>query len=166
MKQVSICFLAMIWAGLTVGCGNHNKASKDIAKRSMFDATAMKHIIEEKTNRFTQAHITKDTTFLNHIFTQDAKVYAPNSDVVIGRAAISRVNSEWVNFGIKEFREESAAFYGNEDYLMDEGKYYLRYGENDIIDKGKYINIWKKEDGDWKIFSNIWNTSLPAAPSK
>ncbi|MBK6989291.1 MAG: nuclear transport factor 2 family protein [Bacteroidetes bacterium] len=113
-----------------------------------------------------QAYITKDTAYLNNIFTQDAKTYPPNSDVVTGRVAISAVNSEWVNYGIKEFSEESTSFYGNEDYLIDEGKYYLRYGENDIIDKGKYINIWKKENGDWKIYSNIWNTSLPAAPTK
>ncbi|MBP9924042.1 MAG: nuclear transport factor 2 family protein [Bacteroidia bacterium] len=168
MKQVSIYFLAIICAGLITGCGNDNNASKDTNKNSgvIFDSIAMKKIIDEKTNKFTQAHITKDTAYLNNIFTQDAKTYPPNSDVVTGRVAISAVNSEWVNYGIKEFSEESTSFYGNEDYLIDEGKYYLRYGENDIIDKGKYINIWKKENGDWKIYSNIWNTSLPAAPTK
>lgn len=166
MKQVLIFYLAIICTVLTTGCGNN--ASKDTNKNSgiVFDSIAMKKIIDEKTNKFTQAHITKDTAYLNHIFTQDAKAYPPNSDVVTGRAAISAVNSEWVNYGIKEFREESTSFYGNEDYLIDEGKYYLRYGETDIIDKGKYINIWKKENGDWKIYSNIWNTSLPAAPTK
>jgi len=170
MKQGSIYFLAIICAGLTIGCGNNNNnnATKDTNKNSgvVFDSIAMKKIIDEKTNKFTQAHITKDTAYLNNIFTQDAKTYPPNSDVVTGRVAISAVNSEWVNYGIKEFSEESTSFYGNEDYLIDEGKYYLRYGENDIIDKGKYINIWKKENGDWKIYSNIWNTSLPAAPTK
>ena len=168
MKQVSIYFLAIICAGLITGCGNDNNASKDTNKNSgvIFDSIEMKKIIDEKTNKFTQAHITKDTAYLNNIFTQDAKTYPPNSDVVTGRVAISAVNSEWVNYGIKEFSEESTSFYGNEDYLIDEGKYYLRYGENDIIDKGKYINIWKKENGDWKIYSNIWNTSLPAAPTK
>ena len=168
MKQVSIFVLTIICAVLASGCGNNNNVFKDIEKSRvvLFDSIGMKTLIEEKTNKFTQAHITKDTAFLNNIFTQDARVCAPNSDVVIGRPAISLVNSQWVNFGIKEFREETTAFYGNEDYLIDEGKYYLRYGENDIIDKGKYINIWKKEDGDWKIFSNIWNTSLPADPIK
>ena len=168
MKQVSIYFLAIICAGLITGCGNNNNASKDTNKNSgvIFDSIEMKKIIDEKTNKFTQAHITKDTAYLNNIFTQDAKAYPPNSDIVTGRVAISAVNSEWVNYGIKEFSEESTSFYGNEDYLIDEGKYYLRYGENDIIDKGKYINIWKKENGDWKIYSNIWNTSLPAAPIK
>ncbi|WP_310379804.1 nuclear transport factor 2 family protein [Flavobacterium sp.] len=169
MKNNSIFFLAFLFAGLlTVSCKNNNNTSKisDKGTASVFDSIAMKKIIDEKTNKFTQAHITKDTAYLNHIFTQDAKAYPPNSDAVIGRAAIAVVNSEWVNYEIKEFREESTSFFGNEDYLIDEGKYYLRYGENNIVDKGKYINIWKKENGDWKIYSNIWNTSLPAVATK
>ena len=95
------CGLAL----LVLGCNQQQKP--------VFDLTAMKKIIEERNNQFTQAHITGDTTFLNNIFTKDAKVFPPNSDVVIGRAAISVLNSQWVNFGIKEFREETIAFYGN-----------------------------------------------------
>ena len=169
MKNSSIFYLAITFAGLlTISCKNNTNTSEDADKSSalVFDSIAMKKVIDEKTNKFTQAHITKDTVFLNHIFTKDGKAYPPNSVVVTGRAAISAVNSEWVNYGIKEFSEESTSFYGNEDYLIDEGKYYLRYGENDIIDKGKYINIWKKENGDWKIYSNIWNTSLPVVATK
>ena len=43
---------------------------------------------------------------------------------------------------IKEFREKTTAFYGNEDYLIDEGTYYLRYGKDNTVEKGKYINVW------------------------
>ena len=31
-----------------------------------------------------------------------------------------------------------------------------------IADKGKYIVIWKKEDGKWKIHRDLSNTDLPA----
>ena len=169
MKQVTIFFLAITFVGLSfIGCGNNNTASKVADKDSVatFDLTAMEKIIDEKNNQFMQAHITGDTTFLNNIFTEDAKVFPPNSDAVVGRAAISAVNSQWVNFGIKEFREKTTSFYGNEDYLIDEGTYYLRYGKDNTIDKGKYLNVWKKEDGDWKMFTNMWNTSIPATPTK
>ena len=148
------CGLAL----LVLGCNQHQKPA--------FDVAAMKKIIGEKNNQFTKAHITGDTTFLNNIFTQDAKAFPPNSDVVTGRSAIAAVNSQWVNFDIKEFREETTAFYGNEDYLIDEGNYYVRYGKDNTIDKGKYLNVWKKEDGDWKIFTNMWNTNMPATPTK
>jgi ketosteroid isomerase-like protein len=148
------CGLAL----LVLGCNQQQKPT--------FDVTAMKKIIEEKNNQFTKAHITGDSAFLVNIFTQDAKVFAPNSDIVIGRPAIAVVNSQYLKLDIKEFREETTAFYGNEDYLIDEGNYYFRYGKDNTIDKGKYLNVWKKEAGDWKIYSNIWNSNMPATPTK
>jgi hypothetical protein len=33
-----------------------------------------------------------------------------------------------------------------------------------VLDKGKYIVIWKKEDGTWKLHRDIWTTSVPPAP--
>ncbi len=164
MKQVSICFLAITFAGLlTIGCGSNNKDSS-----ATFDVTAMKKIIEEKNNQFTKAHITgqKDSAAMVNIYTQDAKVFPPNSDPVIGRPAIAVLTSQYLNMDIKEFREETTAFYGNEDYLIDEGNYIFIYGKDNTIEKGKYLNVWKKEDGDWKIFTNMWNTNMPATPTK
>lgn len=159
-RLLSIIVASLFISIFILSCKEATKEPES-PKSAHFDLTAMKKIIEEKSNQFTQAHITRDTAFLNNIFTKDANGYPPNSDIVTGRAAIAAVNSEWVNYGIKEFTEETTSFYGNEDYLIDEGTYYLRYGEDNIIDKGKYINIWKQEDGEWKICSNIWNTSLP-----
>lgn len=169
MKKNFILFLAITFAGLlTVGCSINNNAPTDSQQNNIdsFNLSAVKEIIKEKNNRFTQAHITGDTAFLNNIFATDAKAFPPNSDVITGRTAIAAVNSEWVKYGIKEFNEESTSFFGNKDYLIDEGTYYLRYGKDNAIDKGKYINVWKKEDGDWKLFSNMWNTSMPATPAK
>ena len=55
-------------------------------------------------------------------YTKDAKIFPPNSDAVIGSAAISTV-SEYLKFGIKEFRDETTALYGNEEYLIEEGTF-------------------------------------------
>ncbi len=34
------------------------------------------------------------------------------------------------------------------------------------VDKGKYIVVWKKENGDWKVWRDIWNSDNPPPPSK
>jgi ketosteroid isomerase-like protein len=167
MKRATIFFLLGILIGFfTMSCNSDPAPSIDKENRSeaAFDLEAMEKIIREKTNQFTEAHITRDTAFLNAIFSKDAKIYAPNSEMVTGSAAIAAGNAEWVSYGIEEFSEESISFYGNEDFLIDEGIYYLSY--SGIVDKGSYINIWKKENGDWKISSNIWNTDLPLSLSE
>jgi len=117
--------------------------------------------IRKRTDAYTRAHITGDTAFLNNVFTKDARVLGPNADVVTGRKAIAQLNNEWVNYGIYEFQEISSATYGGGDYIIDEGNYSMTYGPDSTFDQGKYINVWKKVNGNWKIYSNIWNSSLP-----
>ncbi|MCZ6703248.1 MAG: hypothetical protein O6940_09440 [Ignavibacteria bacterium] len=70
-----------------------------------------------------------------------------------------------MKFDIKEMSEEVTAVYGNVDYLIDEGTYFMSYGKDNTIEKGKYLNVWKKEDGDWKVFTNMWNSSMPSTPT-
>lgn len=164
MKRSShYLLLAIMFGILLYSCDGENssKAGTDKMQIAEFDIHTAKSKIQEKTNHFTEAHITKDTAYLNNSFTDDARVFPPNSEMVIGKKAISQLNTDWVNYGIYEFTEASTSFYGNEEYLIDEGNYHLQYGDDRIIDSGKYINIWKNVNGEWKIYSNIWNTSLP-----
>jgi ketosteroid isomerase-like protein len=166
MKKTLFLFTALgLLAG---GCQNDrlNSSSNSLDGNSTFNLDEVKGIIKDKTDRFTEAHLTKDTTFLNSCFTSDARVFPPNAEIVAGITAISQLNSDWVNYGIYAFKETSISLYGTKDYLIDEGTYYLTYGEERTVDRGKYINIWKNEGGVWKIFSNIWNSSLPLTISE
>jgi ketosteroid isomerase-like protein len=164
MKHSVIYFFFITAAGiLAAGCGS-SAATNGAAKRTagLFDAAALRPIIDEKNTMFTRAHITGDTAFLNNIFTQDAKVFAPNADIVVGRSAIALLNIEYINYGIHEFREETTALYGAGEYLINEGTYVMRYGTENTTENGKFINIWRLVDGDWKIQSNIWNENKAA----
>lgn len=166
MKQVFILFSAFIIAGfLITGCNeNHSDIESDHKRDTAgLDLTAVKKIITEKNIRFTQAHITGDTTFLNNIFTADARIFPPNSEIVTGRSAIAALNTEYVQYGIKEFSEETIDLYGCEDFLVDAGNYYMVYGADNIVEKGKYLNVWKRVDGDWKLYQNMWNSSQAAS---
>lgn len=168
MKRLSILLLAISSVGLlTLRCNNNTAADKNIAEENVdvFDITAIKKIIQDNNDAFMKAHITKDTATLNNMFTKDAKAFPPNSEVITGRANIAAVNLEWVNYDIKEAREESTAVYGNEDYVIDEGTYYMSFGADSIVDKGKYMNVWKQEDGKWKMFRNMWNSDMPLMPT-
>lgn len=164
-KSALLFFLTAAFTGvILIGCGGKNTSSSDPHKDgAAAEMTELRKLIDEKNDRFTQAHITGDTAFLNNIFTPDARVFAPNTDVVTGRSAIAALNLQFIQYGIKDFREVTTALYGNEEYLINEGKYSMVYGKEKSVDEGKFINIWKKTDGEWKLYSNIWNSSPPAA---
>ena len=123
-----------------------------------FDLAALRTLITEKNARFTQAHITGDSATLIDYFTPDARVLGPNAEAVVGQAAIAELNAQYVGYGIKEFTEVTTYFYGDENYLIDEGTYFMRYGE-DVVEEGKYLNVWKQVDGEWRVCANMWNTN-------
>ncbi|MCK5839074.1 MAG: DUF4440 domain-containing protein [Bacteroidales bacterium] len=94
-------------------------------------------------------------------YTENAKLFPSNSEIIQGREAIEEVWNGAKEMGVqKSFLETvTANSFGNT--AIEEGKYTL-YAEGDImIDKGKYIVIWKKEDGKWLLDLDIWNTSIP-----
>jgi uncharacterized protein (TIGR02246 family) len=169
MKRASVCILTIACTGLlAIGCRSQDTDSTDTHGDTVaaFDLAAMKKAVEEKNRRFTEAHVIGDSAAMVNIFTRDARVLPPNADPVIGRTAIEALTSQYLTFGITEFREETTAFYGNEDLLIDEGTYVMVYGEDNTMETGKYLNVWRKEGGVWKIYSNMWNTNAPVTPAK
>jgi len=50
---------------------------------------------------------------------------------------------------------------------LEEGSYDFPDGKGGSFDKGKFIAIWKQEDGRWKLFREIWNSDNPVTePTK
>lgn len=140
-------------------CDEKNIPFDDHRSDSTIDFDSIEWIIRSKTDSFTEAHITRDTAYLNNSFCRDARVFPPNSNIVKGIKDISALNAQWVSYDIHEFIETSSRFYGNSELIIDEGSYWMKFGEDSLIDKGNYINVWKLEKGKWRISSNIWNSN-------
>ena len=48
--------------------------------------------------------------------------------------------------------------------MLAETAHYEMYGaDNKLLDKGKYVVVWKPVNGEWKLYRDIWNSSMPAA---
>lgn len=157
MNKVAPLILSALLGVMLGGCADEPGAPE-------LDIAAMKEVIEDKNRQFTRAHVTGEVEVINAYFTNDAKIFLPNADVVTGSEAIAKLNQEYVGYGISAFSEETTALYGNEEFLIEEGTYSMTYGDDDTPEIGKYINIWKPENGEWKVHANIWNSSMPANP--
>jgi len=157
--------LATIIAGtLIFGCNSNTTA--DTAQKSKdttvaFDLASVKKIIEEQDKTFATALIHGDSAALMNHYTVDGKIFAPNAPIASGRAAIASLVSEYIKFGIKEFRDETTAVYGNENNVVEEGNYFMGDAKGNSIDKGKYLCVWRKVGGEWKIYSDIFNSDIP-----
>jgi ketosteroid isomerase-like protein len=148
---------------LAVGC---SRAADSVPATPALDLAALRAEIEAKNARFTDAHTTGDSATIDQMFTTDARVLPPGGEAVIGRAAIARLTQEYFESGVSEFTETTVDFYASGDLLIDQGNYTMVYGEPKVREVGKYLNVWKREGGEWRIYSNIWNASpdLPTIP--
>jgi hypothetical protein len=45
---------------------------------------------------------------------------------------------------------------------VEVGKYTLSVAGGQVVDRGKYVVIWKQEGDEWQWHRDIWNSSLPA----
>jgi uncharacterized protein (TIGR02246 family) len=109
---------------------------------------------------FESAFAKADATALANFYTDNGMVLPPGSDLVQGTAEIRQLWQELLNQGIKNIKLEVLEVEQLGDTAIEVGKAIL-YGENDqVVDKGKYMVVWKQQNEQWKIHRDIFNSSL------
>lgn len=103
----------------------------------------------------------KDSIGLAEVYTENAKIFAPNMDIVEGRPAIQQFWQGALEMGIKSFKGvlSEAENLGNTGYLI--GTYTVSGQEGQMLDQGKFISILKKENDQWKVYRDIYNSNIP-----
>ena len=48
------------------------------------------------------------------------------------------------------------------EFVYELGQYVLGTANGKVADRGKYLVIWKRELGAWKLYRDMWTTSLSA----
>jgi len=96
------------------------------------------------------------------LYTDNGQLLPPNSDFVTGRRAIQTFWQGAMDMGIKGATLEIVEVEGHGDTAIEVGKYTLQGEGGQALDKGKYIVVWKREEGQWRLHRDIFNSSQPA----
>ena len=124
-------------------------------------ATQIRAAIAAPIEQFMAAFSRGDAAGAAAVYTDDAQVLPPNSDIVSGKQAIQRLWQGAMDMGIKAVKLETVEVEGHGHTAHEVGKYSLQGTESQILDAGKYVVIWKQEGGQWKLHRDIWNSSRP-----
>jgi uncharacterized protein (TIGR02246 family) len=103
-----------------------------------------------------------DAAGLAALYTENGQVLPPNSDFVTGQQAIEGFWQAVMAMGVKEANLEIVEVEGHGDTAIEVSTFTLLGEGGQVLDKGKYIVIWKQEDGQWKLHRDIFNSSMPA----
>jgi ketosteroid isomerase-like protein len=68
----------------------------------------------------------------------------------------------FINAGIGAIELNTIEVWGDENFITEEGTFVLKAKDSTQLDKGKYLVLWKKENGKWRFHRDISNSDLPA----
>ena len=126
------------------------------------NTTEVGEAITTANENFMAAFKQGDAAGLAALYTENGQILPSQSDFVTGRSAIQEFWQGAMDMGTKSVKLETVDVEGCGKTAYEVGKCTLFADGEQMIDKGKYIVIWKQEDGKWKLHRDIFNTSIPA----
>ena len=154
--------LFLIAVMLFISCNHTDQAA---TAENKFDIASVKKHIDEMNKTYGDRFVHNDTGFYAERYCKDAVIMPEQMNAFVGRDSIRHFNyNDGKN---KDFKVAITAtnVYGGPDAVIEEGYYTFPGDDGVIYDKGKFIAIWKQEDGKWKLFREIWNTdNAPPVP--
>lgn len=155
-KMLKYHLLFAVLSSLAFSCQPN---SSDI-KAPAFDKEMAKAAIEAANLKMSEAYSNGDPVAVAACYTSDAKFMEPNKLTLVGRAAILQGVTASIAAGVSDLNLNITEVWGDEDVIVEEGTYAIGNGEI-TFDTGKYIVLWKKEDGIWKLHRDIYNSDNP-----
>ena len=120
--------------------------------------------IEANTKQFTEAFNKGDAAAVANMYTMEARVLPPNGEIVEGRPNIQKFWQGAMSAGVKMVSLEAVHVETQGNVAVEIGRYTSTMpgaGGTTTTDKGKYVVVWKREGGSWKLATDIFNTSIP-----
>jgi len=140
-------------------CDTKTKDVTETSAESTFNLTTTKAEIVAANKAFMTFFAARDSVNLANLYSQDAKFMMNGAPAISGRKNIQSILSGIMNSGISSVDLITIDVWGTENLITEEGELSLFVGDT-VVDKGKYIVLWKKENGKWNLFRDIFNSNL------
>ena len=123
--------------------------------------------IRDLEQQWAEAVQDRDLDAIVNLFAEDGRVMPPNAEPAMGRDS---VRETWQ--GILDLPDLDLSFAPTEVHVAESGdmaytigNYRLAYQdegqEEPTQESGKYVDIWEKVDGEWKVMVETYNSNLP-----
>lgn len=113
----------------------------------------------ESTNRdFAAAFLRGDADAVAGLYTIDAQLIPPGSEVVSGRAAIAAFWKGAIEAGVKDIALETQEVESAGDLAYEVGSVKL-VAPDGSVSRDRYVVVWKRENGTWQLHLDIWNSA-------
>ena len=126
----------------------------------------VREAIKNTNLKFAEIFQRGDAAGIAALYTADARLMPPDTPILSGTEAITAFWQAAMNQGIKAATLETIDVESSGGALATEiGRFTLDMevpGGGRVAQTGKYIVLWKRDGGAWKLHADIWNADAPA----
>ena len=117
--------------------------------------------IEKLVQAWQDAYNAGDAAAVTALYTTDAKLLVPGAEPGTGPKAIQELIAADIALGGK-LTLTLIDVVGFGDYALETGKWVATSPDGKHLDHGPYLVLYRKADGGWKMYRDIWNSSMPS----
>jgi uncharacterized protein (TIGR02246 family) len=125
-------------------------------------ADEVRSAIEAANAQFSAAAAKGDGAGLAALYAADGQVLPAGSDAIRGRDAIQKFWQGALDSGIAGVGLKTVEIFGQSPTVTEAGQYELSDKAGKVLDHGKYIVIWRREGGHWKLLRDMFSTNVTA----
>ena len=155
MKRINLLFVTCI---ILIGCNSTPKV----------DLVAEAEAIRSIEDQWMAANMAKDINKVISIFAPDAVTLEPNKPITVGIDAIKKSWELW--FSDTNYLHNNITYtidnievsaYGDLGYARGSTHYTILTPNGTDKFDDKFVDVYKKIDGEWKCIVSIWNIDKP-----
>jgi len=124
-------------------------------------ADGVRTAIEAANAQFSAAVTSGDGAALAALYSTNGQVMPAGSDPIQGTDAIQKFWQGALNSGVAAVGLKTIDVFGHGPTATEVGEYELRDKAGKVLDHGKYIVVWHRSDGTWKLLRDMFSTNVP-----
>lgn len=128
------------------------KSNENNSESELVDLSILEKEIELRLREYENHLQNEDSIALGNMYTIDAEVIPSTA----GRDNITKVFGRMIRDSITVSSFKTVHLWGNDQLLVEEGTGTWSRKNGKIVGTGRYLLIWQKEEGEWKILRDTW----------
>ena len=144
-------FFTLLFALISFTSCDQKIAEKN-AESEQGDLSTLEKEIELRLREYENHLQNGDSIALGNMYTEDAEII-PST---VGRKNIIKVFGSMIRDSITGSSFKTTKLWGNDQLIVEDGTGAWSHTNGTVVGRGRYLLVWKKDDGEWKILRDTW----------
>ena len=142
--------LAVLSTIFIMGC--NQRTNEKASESDQVDLSTLQNEIELKLREFENHLKIGDSIALGEMYMVDAEII-PHT---VGRENIIKVFGSMIRDSITGSSFKTRQLWGDNQLLVEDGTGTWSHANGTVVGRGRYLLVWKKDNGKWKILRDTW----------